>query len=77
MDGSTKWRELWQLKHIKNPAKSAGGHGGNLTRLTHWPRGEVAKTQDHEFVDNEYFNTEAQTAVRALEADEEEQYRRG
>ena len=57
MDGSTKMAgAVAGLKHIKNPAKLARADPWRKPRTSsHWPGGRgFAKTQDHEFVDNEY-----------------------
>ena len=60
MDGSTKMAgAVAGLKHIKNPAKLARAVMEETSHVLLIGEGaeEFAKTQDHEFVDNEYFLT--------------------
>jgi len=60
MDGSTKMAgAVAGLKHIKNPAKLARAVMEETSHVLLIGDGaeEFAKTQDHEFVDNEYFLT--------------------
>jgi len=60
MDGSTKMAgAVAGLKHIKNPAKLARAVMEETSHVLLIGQGaeEFAKTQDHEFVDNEYFLT--------------------
>ena len=60
MDGSTKMAgAVAGLKHIKNPAKLARAVMEETSHVLLIGEGaeEFAKTQEHEFVDNEYFLT--------------------
>ena len=60
MDGSTKMAgAVAGLKHIKNPAKLAQAVMEETSHVLLIGEGaeEFAKTQEHEFVDNEYFFT--------------------
>jgi len=60
MDGSTKMAgAVAGLKHTKNPAKLARAVMEETSHVLLIGEGaeEFAKTQDHEFVDNEYFLT--------------------
>ena len=60
MDGSTKMAgAVAGLKHIKNPAKLARAVMEETSHVLLIGEGaeEFAETQDHEFVDNEYFLT--------------------
>ena len=72
-----KWRSCGRVKAYQEPCEvSAGGHGGNLTRLAHWRGRGVCQDSGSRVCDNEYFNNEAKNNMSAG-TDEEERYRRG